>query len=139
MRSMVLVLSVGTIILSSCESGVSVGVGGGVGTGVGSGGGVGTGVGVESTVPIGGSLDAEERDNLQNNSPKTLRRVDRGQQLTLEDIKRMNNAGISDKKIIDAIQSTGSVYYLSANDMTDLKNAGVSSRVIDYMRQTPYQ
>ena len=58
--------------------------------------------------------------------------------VTIEDIKTMNNAGITDDKIISLIKSTGSVYHLSSADVEDLQRAGVSKRVINYMLQTPY-
>ena len=59
--------------------------------------------------------------------------------VTIEDIKTMNNAGVTDDKIISLIKSTGSVYHLSTADVEDLKRTGVSKRVINYMLQTPYQ
>lgn len=60
-------------------------------------------------------------------------------QVTIEDIKTMNNAGITDDKIISLIKSTGSVYHLTSADVEDLKRAGVSKRVINFMLQTSYQ
>ncbi len=57
--------------------------------------------------------------------------------VTLEDIKTMNDAGVTDDKIISLIKSTQSIYYLTPADIEDLKKAGVSKRVIDYMQQTP--
>ena len=88
---------------------------------------------------IGSALESNERDNLQQTSPHTMDRIDQGTQLSLDDIKSMSQAGISDDKIISTIQSTGSVYYLSPANEQDLKNAGVSGRVIDHMKQTAYQ
>ena len=61
------------------------------------------------------------------------------EQLTLKDIENpCSEAGISDSKIINIIDATGSVYHLSSADVASLKNAGVSERVIDYMLQTGY-
>ena len=115
----------------------SVGVG--VGIGGGSGGvGVGTGVGVEA--PISNSyLSANERENISKNSPETLEKIDDRNQLSIQDIKTMTNAGVTDDKIISIIRSTGSVFYLSSSDVRNLRSSGVSKRVIDYMLQTPYQ
>lgn len=59
--------------------------------------------------------------------------------VTIEDVKTMNDAGVTDGKIIDLIQSTNTVFYLTPADVAGLKKAGVSERVIDYMQQTPYQ
>ena len=59
--------------------------------------------------------------------------------LSIEDIKQMSQAGVSDDKIIHTIHSTGSVYTLSKQERLELKEAGVSQRVIDYMIQTAYK
>jgi hypothetical protein len=51
----------------------------------------------------------------------------------------MSEAGISDDKIIGTIHSTGSIFHLSASEIDDLRDSGVSQRVIDYMLQTAYE
>lgn len=63
----------------------------------------------------------------------------KSKQLSIDDIKRMTQTGVSDDKIISRIRSTGSIFYLSSSDIDDLKKSGVSQRVIDYMMQTGYQ
>jgi hypothetical protein len=50
----------------------------------------------------------------------------------------MSQAGMSDDKIIQTIHKTESTYNLTPNEIQDLKIAGVSQRVIDYMTQTAY-
>lgn len=141
-----------TIILlaaatAGCES--DAGTGALVGTGVGMGVGalisptpagvlIGGAVGAVGGAMIGSALDANDKDNLQRNSPQTMQRIDRGEQLSIEDIKKMSKAGISDDKIIGAIHATGSIYHLSTEDIKDLKRSDVSQRVIDYMLQTGY-
>lgn len=72
-------------------------------------------------------------------SDQEMQQVSSKEQITIEDIKTMNNAGVTDDKIISLIKSTGSVYHLSSTDVEDLKRAGVSKRVINYMLQTPYK
>jgi uncharacterized membrane protein len=130
-----------------CES--KAGTGALVGTGVGMGAGalisptpagvlIGGAVGAVGGAIIGSALDANDKDNLQRNSPQTMRRIDSNKQLSIEDIKKMSKAGIADDKIIGTIQSTGSVYHLSSEEIESLKRAGVSQRVIDYMLQTSY-
>jgi hypothetical protein len=147
MRS-VLAILVLTTFLFSCES--KAGTGALVGTGVGMGAGalisptpqgilIGGAVGAVSGALIGAALDDSDRDRIRENSPKTMKKIDRGEQLSLKDIEKMSEAGISDDKIIGTIHSTGSVYHLSSSDIEELKNAGVSQRVIDYMLQTPYE
>ena len=135
-----------TLALSSCESktgtGALVGAGIGVGVGgiVGGGGGalIGGAAGAVGGAVVGYLLSQEDQENLQRTSPQTARRIDRGEQLSIKDIEKMSDAGISNDKIIGVINATGSVYRLSSSDVAELKRAGVSQRVIDYMLQTAY-
>ena len=82
------------------------------------------------------ALDDSDRSSMQQQSPKTLRKIDHREQLSTDDVKKMSKAGLSNTVIINQIQATHSVFYLSTADIIDLKNSGVSQRVIDYMLQT---
>ena len=146
MRSAILTL--GIILLTGCQSdagtGALVGAGLGVGTGAlisptPAGVLIGGAVGAAAGAAIGAALDSHDRENLEQSSPKTVKKIDRNQQLSLNDVEKMSEAGITDDKIIGTIHSTGSIYHLSSSDIEELKNAGVSQRVIDYMLQTAYQ
>ena len=55
------------------------------------------------------------------------------QLLTVADVKSLTRAGVSEENIISQINSTRTVYHLDANAIIDLKNAGVSEKVIAYM------
>lgn len=57
--------------------------------------------------------------------------------LSTEDIKSMSRAGLKEDTIIAQIIASHAVYHLSANEIIDLHNAGVSQKVIDYMINTP--
>jgi len=142
------VLVVTSFLITGCES--KAGTGALVGTGVGMGAGalisptpagvlIGGAAGAVGGAIVGSALDEGDRSNMQQTSPQTMRRVDKGEQLSMTDIEKMSEAGISDDKIIGTIQSTGSVYHLSSSDIEELKDAGVSQKVIDYMLQTAYQ
>ena len=85
---------------------------------------------------IGASLDAEERETIEEESPRTLRKIDRGEPLSIQDVKAMSKAGIDDNLIISQIEATRSVFLLSSEEIIDLKESGVSQRVIDYMIRT---
>jgi hypothetical protein len=74
---------------------------------------------------------------LRAQAPQTYVRVEQRQPLAVADVKAMVNAHVSDDVIITQIQSTRSVYHLSAADIIDLHNAGVSENVINYMINTP--
>jgi len=48
-------------------------------------------------------------------------------------------AGIGDDLVICQIRNSRTVYHLSTADIINLKNAGVSERIIDFMINTPTQ
>ena len=131
-----------------CENkagtGALVGAGGGAVTGAlishnASGALIGGAAGAVGGAIIGAALESSDRDSLQKQSPRTLNKIDNKEQLSVDDVKKMSKAGLSDNVIISQIQATNSVFYLSTADIIDLKNAGVSQRVIDYMIQTGNQ
>lgn len=129
---------------NKAETGALVGAGVGVGAGalIGHSAGaalIGGAAGAVGGALIGAALDSSDRNKIQQQSPQTMNRINNGEQLSISDIEKMSQAGISDDKIVGVIQSTGSVYHLSASDVEELQNAGVSQRVIDYMLQTAYQ
>jgi uncharacterized protein YcfJ len=86
---------------------------------------------------IGHSMDQEEQERLRAEAPQTYIRVEQRQPLAVADIKAMVNARVGDDVIISQVQTTRSVYHLSAADIIDLHNAGVSEKVINYMINTP--
>lgn len=85
---------------------------------------------------IGHSMDQEEQERLRAEAPQTYVRVEQRQPLAVADVKAMVNAHVSDDVIISQIQSTRSVYHLSAADIIDLHNSAVSEKVIQYMINT---
>ncbi len=141
MSKCILSLVVLSSLLSSCETktqtgaltGAAVGVGAGALIGGGGGALIGGAVGAAGGALIGMALDDADRKALQAQNPRTLRKVDRGEQLDIDDIKEMTKAGIRDDVIISQIQATGSQFYLTSNDIIDLKEFGVSQRVINAM------
>src|SRR5437763_13673995 len=63
---------------------------------------------------IGHSLDQQEQERLRAEAPATYTRVEQGQPLAVADIKAMVSSQVGDDVIISQIQSTHSVYNLSA-------------------------
>lgn len=55
---------------------------------------------------------------------------------SVTDIKKLVKAQIGDNIIISQIKSSRSTYHLTASEIVDLKDAGVSEKVIDYMIKT---
>ena len=132
------------LLVSGCatkgQTGALVGSGVGAGAGYLIGGGtgalIGAGVGAVGGGLIGSSLDSRDQENLQRQSRSTYNRVDNGEQLSINDVVALSNAGISDSKIIELLQKTNSRYVLSTNQIDFLRREGVSERVINYMMQT---
>jgi hypothetical protein len=93
---------------------------------------------VAMSVPVATveGLDANQCTNLRTDSPQTLYRLQQGLPLDQGDIQAMSRAGISDDLIINRIRSSHSVYYLTTQQIVDLSQSQVSSRVIDCMRAT---
>jgi len=98
---------------------------------------IGGAVGAITGGLIGHSLDQQEQERLRVQAPVTYTRVEQGQPLAVADIKAMVSSQVGDEVIISQIQNTHSIYHLSAADIIDLKNAGVSEKLIQYMINTP--
>lgn len=86
---------------------------------------------------IGNAMDQQQRETLSRQSPQTLQRVDQGQPLGLADIKALTKAGVSDEVIISQIRQSRTAYRLTTAEIIDLKDAGVSEKVIDFMINSP--
>ncbi len=86
---------------------------------------------------IGHAMDQQQRETLARSNPQTLQRVDQGAPLGLADIKALAKAGVSDEVIISQIRQSHTAYRLSTAEILDLKDSGVSEKVIDFMINTP--
>jgi hypothetical protein len=53
------------------------------------------------------------------------------------DVKALARAGISEDVIISQIRNSHTVYHLSTADIIDLRDAGVTDKVVNYMINTP--
>jgi len=98
---------------------------------------IGAAVGALAGGLIGNSMDRQQQERLRQQAPQTYARVDQGQPLSVADVKALAAAGISDNVIISQIRNSHTVYHLGAADIIDLRNAGVSNPVIDFMINTP--
>ena len=98
---------------------------------------IGAAAGVIAGGLVGNSMDQEQQARLRAQSPQTYVRVDQGQPLAVADVKALARSGISDDVIISQIRNSRTVYHLRAADIIDLRDAGVSNRVIDFMINTP--
>jgi len=86
---------------------------------------------------IGNSMDQEQREYLRTQAPQTYVRVEQNQPLAVADVKALAQAKVSDDLIISQIRASHTVYHLSAADIIDLRNSGVSENVLNFMINTP--
>jgi outer membrane lipoprotein SlyB len=98
---------------------------------------IGGAVGALAGGLIGHQMDREARGRIAQQSPATLQRIEQGQPLGLADIKALSRAGISDEVIISQIRNSRTAYRLTTAEIIDLKESGVSQKVIDFMINTP--
>lgn len=127
--------------LGSCATNTGTGVIAGtvLGAGVGgiAGGGrgalIGGAAGAIAGGLVGASLDEQDRKVMERNSPRTVDRMDRGEPLTINDVIKLSQGGVSDDMIVRYIKQTDSYYQLSQTQVRRLQEAGVSQRVINEM------
>jgi len=100
---------------------------------------VGAAVGAVIGGLIGHGMDQTQEAQLRAQAPQTLQRLEQSQPLTVPDVKALARAGVSDELVISQIRNSRTVYHLSTADIVDLKNAGVSEKIIDFMINTPTQ
>ena len=98
---------------------------------------IGAAVGAVAGGLIGNSSDREQEARLRAQAPQTYARVEQGQPLSLADVKALSRAGISDDVIISQIKNSRTVFHFSAADIIDLRDAGVTDKVVNYMINTP--
>jgi hypothetical protein len=66
------------------------------------------------------------------NSPP-IQRSDQGQSIDVADVKALAKAGVSDEVILSHIRNSHAVYPLTTAEIIDLKQSGVSEKIIDFM------
>ncbi|MBM3183947.1 MAG: hypothetical protein FJZ64_01405 [Chlamydiae bacterium] len=131
------------IIFSSCSTNAGTGLfaGGAVGGGAGliAGGGsftlLGMAAGMVSGGLVGAIVDQQDRKILEQSSPRTLGRIDKGEPLTLNDLIKLSQSGVSDDAIIQYLRAIKSAYSLTQTQVRRLRDAGVSERVIQFISE----
>lgn len=97
---------------------------------------IGGAVGAVGGGLIGAALDEQDRKVMERTSPRTVDRMDRGEPLTISDVIKLSQGGVSDDTIIRYIRDTRTTYNLSQAQVRRLQQGGVSQRVINYMIDT---
>lgn len=131
------------ILFSTCSCATNTGIGvmsgGGLGAGFGgivggeSGALIGSAAGILAGGLIGFGLDEQDRRIISRSSPRTMDRIDKGDPLTLNDVIKLSQNGVSDDAIISYLLSTRTPYDLSQTQIRRLQSSGVSQRVINCM------
>ena len=85
---------------------------------------------------IGNAMDQQQREILSHQNPETLQRIEQGYPLGMADVKALVRAGVSDEVIRSQICNSHTVYRLTTAEIIDLKDSGVSQRLIDFMINT---
>lgn len=137
-------LALFALLTGSCATNTGTGLiaGSVFGAGIGgiSGGGKGALIGGAAGVIAGGllgaALDSQDRRVLQKSSPRTVDRMDRGEPLTINDVIKLSQGGVTDDTMIDYMQEKRTTYNLSQAQVRRLQDAGVSQRVINFMIQS---
>jgi len=91
---------------------------------------------------VGHAMDSQQRQmerqmEHRRAAPAPYPQASAAQPLSIADIKAMAKAGISDEVIISQIRNSRTVYRLTTQEIIDLKDSGVSQKVIDFMINTP--
>jgi hypothetical protein len=122
------------IFTASCSSSTATGTftAGGLGTGVL----IGSAAGIVASGSMEAALDEQERKVMERSSPRTVNRMDRGDSLTLNDIIKLSQSGVTDDTIIKYLTDSGSTYHLTQPQVKRLQEGGVSQRVINFMIQS---
>ena len=97
---------------------------------------IGAAAGLIAGGAVGNSMDQEQQERLRAQAPRSYVRVVQGQSLTIADVKAMARAAVSDDVIIAQIQGSHTIFTLSSTEIIDLKNSGVSDRVVGFMINT---
>ncbi len=97
---------------------------------------IGAAAGMIAGGAVGNSMDQQQQAQLRAQAPQSYVRVVQGQPLSTADVKALAKAGVSDDVIIAQIQGSHTAFNLSAADIIDLHNSGVSDRVVTFMQST---
>jgi hypothetical protein len=98
---------------------------------------IGAGAGALLGALIGHSADQQQEARLRAQNPDVYQRAQAGAPLSIADVKALAKAQVSDDTIIAQIVNSHTIYHLNANDIIDLRDAGVSQKVLDFMISTP--
>ena len=91
----------------------------------------------EKKCPSRVAFNGGERAELEAYAPATMRRIDFGQSLTLDDIRQLSALGFSDAQIFYQLQRTETNLSLTGQQHKQLEEWGVRASVIDHIFGKP--
>lgn len=97
---------------------------------------IGAGVGALGGAAIGNSIDQDEARNRALIAQQLGRQIDPGA-VTISDVIAMKRANVNDDLVINHIHAHGMAAPLQTNDLINLPQQGISSRVIQAMQESP--
>ena len=100
---------------------------------------VGAAVGAVVGGIIGHGMDQEQEAHLRAQSPQTIQRIEQSQPLAIADVISLVKAGVSDDLVISQIRHSRTIYHLRSAEIIELKNTGISEKIIDFMINTPVE
>ncbi len=142
-----MILSVGCMSPYHADRGAAVGGLLGAGTGAlvgaasghpGAGAAIGAGVGALSGAAIGNAVDEVEAKNRAMIAQQLGRQVSPGA-VTTADVVAMTKAGVNEDLIVNHVRANRMTAPLQTNDLIQLQQEGVSSKVIAQMQASPPQ
>jgi uncharacterized protein YcfJ len=144
MRKGIVSLLISIFLITGCATKTGTGALAGVGIGAAAGGLIGGGegaliggaIGALGGGLVGSALDEQDRQIMERTSPSTVNKMDRSEPLTINDIIKLSQGGVSDNSIIRYINDTNTSYSLSRSQVRRLQQAGVSQKIINYMIDT---
>jgi len=91
---------------------------------------------VNSTNINGFVLDEQDKKIMEKTSPITVERMQRHEPLTLGDIIKLSQNGVSNDTIIGYLKYTYKSYNLSQSQINRMHESGVSKEIVNYMITT---
>jgi len=91
-----------------------------------------TAVSQKSTI----ELSEPEGKRLAQFAPQTLKKIQKCKTLNVQDVILMTRQGLSDKLIIEIIEKSKSTFFLHTSDINEMRQMGVSQKVIEKMSET---
>jgi hypothetical protein len=96
---------------------------------------IGGGVGAASGAVVGANQDAAQKNAVAQAA--AAQAATHNPPMSLEDVAKLTASGTSDELIITQIRTSGTVFYLTPDQVVWLQNQGVRPPVIQEMQLTP--